>query len=257
MAFQQLNRKRIVRAVASAMALAALPGCASVKSVLAVDPTPPKQGPILNPFEGLMPAAGEAKGPSQNIVLRTRKGERSVEVELPANQGALTDFAIPMSPAFRDDTGRSPASRASDGVIDERYRERAPSLTDREITGTLPQAKPEDEAKRREVETGLGLAESPEGAPESDRSYLASLDHVKQLYRAARFEAGLIELDDLVRAYPTDAHLHEMRGTLLDRLGRTDLALKSWNQALRLNPGNESLRRFVERKQQKRSIASP
>jgi len=80
---------------------------------------------------------------------------------------------------------------------------------------------------------------------------------VKQLYRVARYEAALLEVDELLVVYPTDSKIHEMRGTLLDRLGRTDLAIRSWNQAIRLNPGNESLRRFVERRANtKRSPAS-
>ena len=99
--------------------------------------------------------------------------------------------------------------------------------------------------------------ESEDSAPAADYSYLAALDHIKQLYKGARYEAALLEIDELVRAYPTDPKIYEMRGTLLDRLGRGDLAIKSWNQALRFDPGNQSLRRFIERKQQKRSLASP
>jgi hypothetical protein len=253
---KKLMSKKAILA-ASTLATLLFPSCSSVKSVLAVDPTPAKQGPILNPFEGYGVNGPETKGTSQNIVLRTKKGERSIEVELPASQGALSDFTIPVSPAFRDQAARSPASGLGEGFMDERYRERTPSLSDREIASTLPRATAEDEGQRREIETGLGLSESQEGVPDTDRSYLAAMDHVKQLYRAARFEAALIEIDELVRTYPTDARLYEMRGTLLDRMGRGELALRSWNQALRLNPGNESLRRFVERKQQKRSLASP
>ena len=232
-----------------------LTGCANMRSFLAADAAPKSQGPIANPFEAYQ---GDDKSKQNNIILRTKKGDRSVEVELPNNHGELSDFTVPMSPAFRENGGRDPASSDS-GVTDERYRERSPSLTDREIVNAMPHGTETgmDDGSRREIENGLGLMPTEEGVPAQDHSYLAALDHVKQLYKGTRYEAGLLELDEMVRAYPTDPKLYEMRGTLLDRLGRADLALKSWGQALRLNPSNESLKRFVERKQQKRSVASP
>jgi Flp pilus assembly protein TadD len=142
-------------------------------------------------------------------------------------------------------------------MTDEGYRDRAPGISDREITNSLPQGTKDAEGQRRDIENGLGLSPLEESAPAADKSYLALLDHVKQLYKTARYEAALLELDEMVRAYPTDSKLYEMRGTLFERTGRVDLALKSWNQSLRLDPENQSLRRFVERKQQKRSVASP
>lgn len=56
-------------------------------------------------------------------------------------------------------------------------------------------------------------------------------------------------------SYQTDPRLHQMRGTLLDRMGRTELAIKAWQQALRFDQGNQTLRRFVDRREQKRSMA--
>jgi predicted RNA polymerase sigma factor len=43
-----------------------------------------------------------------------------------------------------------------------------------------------------------------------------------------------------------------MRGTLLDRLGYAELALKAWQEALELRPENATLRRFIERKRKVR-----
>ena len=40
-----------------------------------------------------------------------------------------------------------------------------------------------------------------------------------------------------------------MRGTSLDRLGKTELALKSWRQALHLNENNTSLKKFIQHRQ--------
>ena len=222
-----------------------------MKSFLAVEKKQEVQGPILNPFGAY--ESGTPKAPN-NIVLRTRKGERSVEVELPSQSGAITDLTVPVSPAFPDESGRSPASASG---LDTTYLGRTPGPSDREIAASLPKGFADDDGARREVETGLGLREAEGETPDHDQSYLASLDHVKQLYRVARYEAALLEVDELLVVYPTDSKIHEMRGTLLDRLGRTDLAIRSWNQAIRLNPGNESLRRFVERRSNsKRSPAS-
>lgn len=231
-----------------------LGGCASMKSFFAVETKNYRQPPIQNPFEDYR----GGRESNENIVLRTKKGDRSIEVELPGRHAEMTDFTIPISPAFKDSHSRGPASAGeAGGLVDETYRERQPSMSDREITSTFQQGSVDQDGNRREIETGLGLQESEDSVPDTDKSYLAQLDHVKQLYKNARYEAALLEVDELIRGYPTDPKLYEMRGTLLDRVGRMDLAIKSWNQALRFDPKNDSLRRFIERKQQKRSLASP
>jgi tetratricopeptide (TPR) repeat protein len=224
-------------------------GCSSLKTFFAVEEKSQRNTPIINPFDNYSPSASH----KENIVLRTKKGDRSVEVELPGGTADMTDFVMPVSPAFKDAPTRSPAGGAMD--VDETYKDRTPSISDREITGNLPQVNGENDVDRREIETGLGVIPSEDSVPSSDKSYLASIDLIKQLYKHARFEAALLEVDGLLRSYPTDARLYEMRGTLLERVGRTELALKSWNQALQLNPRNESLRRFIERKSAKRGLA--
>ncbi len=209
-----------------------------------------RRGSINNPF-GYYYSSGPN---ADNIVLRSKKGDRSVEVELSGRNGQMTDFIMPVSPAFRD---QAPTALGSGNGLDDRYREAKPSLTDREITRTLPQGNADEIGDRREIEAGLGVVPTEEDKPQGDTSYLASVDRVKQLFRSNRYEAALLELDELIRTYPTDPKLYEMRGTLLDRTGRGDLALRSWSQALRLDPANQSLKRFVDRKQQGRKIASP
>lgn len=223
-------------------------GCSTFRSVFALDTNSGRQPPIQNPF-GNEYVHNQGR---ENIVLRTKKGDRSIEVELPGDTANMTDFVVPTSPGFKDE-GRSPAS----GEFGSEYKDRTPTMTDREITHNFPQALPEDLDARREVEEGLGVVQSEDSVPARDKSYLAALDHVKQLYKGARYEAALLEVDEMLRAYPTDPKLYTMRGTLLDRLGRTELALKSWNQALRFDPKNASLRRFVERKSEQRKLASP
>jgi len=227
---------------------AASSGCATMKSVFAVDPNAAKPKPISNPFAGY---SREQHDP-QNVVLRTKKGDRAIEVELPASDAGMSDFVIPVSPAFKDQISRDPAS-VGEPTIDESAKDRSPTLSDHEITKSFPQGLPEDQAKRHEIEQSMGLVPLEDSAPQASKSYLASVDHIKQLYKGARYEAALLEVDDLLRVYSTDPKLYQMRGTLLDRLGRLELAVQAWNQALRFDPSNQSLKRFVERKQQKAS----
>jgi tetratricopeptide (TPR) repeat protein len=234
--------------------LLGISGCATTKSLLAVNTNAPRSAPIQNPFMEDYSSSQE-KG---NIILRTKKGDRAIEIELPGHTADMTEFVVPIAPAFKED-GRSPASSdgTNDSTVDERYKERASGITDREITGGFSKNIPQNTAERQEIESGLGVVPAEDPSPPRDRSYLASIDQIKQLYKRARYEAALLELDELVRLYPTDPKLYEMRGTLLDRIGRTDLAIKSWNQALRFDPGNDSLRRFIEHKSKNRRVASP
>jgi len=232
-------------------------GCSTARTVLAIDPPVTSTRPIRNPFgEYYASAKGE---PGQNIVLRTKKGDRSIEVELPGSDQGMSDFVIPMSPGFKD-SGRAPASEGEprvEGGVGEEYKDRAPTTSDREIAAAMPKGPQELHKNRQELETDLGLVQSDDGVPERDKSYLAGLDNVKRLYRTGRYEAALIEVDSLTRIYQTDPKLYQMRGTLLDRLGQPELAIKSWSQALRFDPQNQSLRRFIERRQVQRSVASP
>lgn len=238
------------------MTVALATGCGTVRSFLAADSENGPSKPIGNPFAGYHP---DVNGPRESMIFRTKKGDGAVEVEIPRSQ-SMSEFVIPI--ASNVNHGRSPASESpaaapAEPALDSAYGEREPGLSDREITRTFPQGMAEDDARRREIEAELGLVRSEDMTPEKQKSYLAAIDHVKQLYRNGRFEAAILEVDDLVREYPTNPKLYQMRGTLLDRLGQQELALKSWKQALRFDPKNESLRRFIDRKEQKRSLASP
>jgi tetratricopeptide (TPR) repeat protein len=243
--------------IAALMMVAAtnVAGCAAMRPIFAINNSQQRGdvGPIGNPFG---PAGVGKEESSQAIILRTKKGDRSVEVELPKTNQEMTDFVIPISPAFRDVGfgSRAPASSGMAG-LDETYKERAQGMTDREILASLPQGVPEDLAHRAEIEQGLGLVPTDEQGPTNDHSYLASLDRIKQLYRLGRYEVGLLETDEMIRHYPTDPKLYQMKGTLLDRVGKSDLALRSWTQSLRFDPQNAGLRRFIERRQQKASMS--
>jgi tetratricopeptide (TPR) repeat protein len=227
--------------------------CSTMKDVLALNNAEAEQNkPIANPFGPYNGGTGPDK---ENIILRTKKGDRSVEVEFP-NDGdnKVSDFVIPVSPAFNDKRGLA----SEPGPLDDSVKKRPPSYSDREISAKFPKNLPEDEGRRTELERDMGLVASDNETPERSTSYLAGVAFIKQLYGNKEYERALLECDQLIKMYQTDPKLHAMRGTLLERIGKLDLALKSWKQALRYDPDNTRLKRFIERKEMKqRGIASP
>ncbi|MFL5815499.1 MAG: tetratricopeptide repeat protein [Bdellovibrionia bacterium] len=255
---KRTTRKNTMR-IAGALALASLScvACSSVRGIFAADTSKEENKPISNPFGDYEPTLANNADPADTMIFRSKNGNKAVEVELSrANQG-VTDFVLPVSGGS---ASRAPASAADDSAVpaaENAYANLAPTRTDRELTRKFSQAPFEDEQKRSDIEKGLGLVQSEEMTPERQKSYLASMDHIKQLYRMGRYEAGLIEVDSMIHDFPTDPKLHEMKGTLLDRVGRRDLALKSWGQALRFNPGDQTLRRFIERRGGRIPAASP
>lgn len=226
--------------LASAVLLLILVGaCASSKQ--------DAMAPIDNPFKGF---DRESENQTNAIRFKTTHGDSSYEVAVP-NSGD-SDLVVP----FTENGVKGKRAIASEGQgIDYQYRESKQTMADREIASTFNQgADSETNNKRAEIENDLGLEANESGA--MSESYLAKIDVVKQLFRAARFEAALIELDRLVQVYPNNAKLYEMRGTVLDRLGYSDLAIKSWRQALEFNPSRLGLKKLVEKREQQRNIAS-
>lgn len=145
--------------------------CASLGSAFAINSksTSPR---IASPFSDYRPGTDTA----QNMILRTKKGDRTVELEIPGDTQNLSELVIPLSPAFQGNE-RGPASnrnRPTDatGMLDESYKNRAPSSSDRGILQTRTQGLPEDELKRHEIEESLSLALSEDSAPEASSSYL-------------------------------------------------------------------------------------
>lgn len=199
--------------------------------------------PISDPFGDFYSAEKEK---NENMILRSKQGDRSFEVEIPKQDQSVTDFVVPLSPEFINE-GKAVA--ASNGNIDGTYSATHPGMTDREIASTFPQGSSDLMKDQNAIESELGLAPSEKDRPSQDSSYLGSLDRVKQLYKLRRFEAALIEVDTMLRLYPTDPRLYEMRGTLLSRLGYEELAFKSWQQSLELKPSNLALRQYLEKRE--------
>lgn len=197
--------------------------------------------PISNPFGD---AYGTGADKNRTILFRGKNLEgQSVEVELPQGEEKITDLVLPMKDTV---PGSDLAARRRE--LPQSYQGEKPTYTDREIASRMPRNSPEDEWTRQKVEGDLGLGAAEDSTPQQEASYLAGVDTLRQLFRTGRYEAALIEADKMIRLYPTDPRLHEMRGTLLDRLGYHDLALDSWNESLKFRPANRSLQKYVERK---------
>ncbi|MFN7685060.1 MAG: hypothetical protein ACK5QT_06575 [Oligoflexia bacterium] len=229
--------KWVIRAGRGALLalLGILSACSSLKGLLAVEEEGERSKLIANPFGSLYPQPTyDASAP---VVVRSKKGDRALEVEIPAADSAVSEWVVPISPQAR----ATPEVRTD-------YANRKPSAADREIQREMPQPDAQEVAMRQDLETEMGLQAVDEDLAQGDRSYLGALDRIKSLFRERRFEAALLETEELLKEHPADPKLHAMRGTLLDRLGYLDLARQSWSQSLKLDPSNESLRRFLDRK---------
>ncbi len=223
----------------SMIALLALTACASEQ------PAQDNSQMIENPFSDY---AAKNNNRSNDITLRSKKGDRSVEISMPEDQNS--ELQVPMNQKYASDATPTGAQVGPDGV-DYQYIQHKPTVADREIASTFNNGSdPAADARKHEIESQLGLQPSDE-MPNMDESYLAKVDVIKQLFRNGRFEAALIETDHLIKEYPTSGRLFEMRGTLLDRMGYPDLAVKSWKQALEFEPHRLTLKKLVDRREGK------
>ena len=215
--------------------------------MLALDQSDEDAKPIDNPFDEFYDSS-QAK--NKSVILRSKKGNRSFEIELPEGNQTQTELIVPISPNLDSGTQKT-------GDLDYSYSKSRPGITDRQIATTFPQQTVGNQGLQTDIEKDLGLIPSDSGVPKSDHSYLAKIDHVKQLYKLRRFEASLIEIDRMLRQYPTNPKLYEMKGTLLEKLGYKDLAMQAWEESLELNPENRTLLQYVDRKKTKKLLRRP
>lgn len=116
-------------------------------------PYAPQSGRISNPFLNAQTRSPNTLG--QALILRTKKGDGTVEMEIPQGHEGVSDFVIPISQEAQIQN-REPAS-ASDEADDETQ---APGISDLEITRSFPRGTNETEGRRREIEKQLGLVPS-------------------------------------------------------------------------------------------------
>jgi len=83
------------------------------------------------------------------------------------------------------------------------------------------------------------LGKEPAGA--APKSFLATLAKVSEMYAAHRYEMALIEVVDLEAHYPKEARIPAMKGSLYQKLGKTQLARDAWKKALELDPADTAV----------------
>lgn len=72
-------------------------------------------------------------------------------------------------------------------------------------------------------------------------SYLLGIADVQKLYEHGNYELAMVRLSQLDKAYPNDARILSMKGTLWKKLGRPELARKAWERTLQLQPDNKAV----------------
>jgi len=115
---------------------------------------------------------------------------------------------------------------------------------------SIPLAGPLDSPTLADEEMlGPGTAHAGK-AKDPQKSYLATLAKVREMYSSRRYEMALVEVVDLESSHPNDARLFAMKGSLYLKLGKKDLARASWEKALSLDPKDaavaEALRHIKE-----------
>ena len=191
-------------------------------------------------------------------VVRMSDGRRDWEVEFPASANGY-ELRIPL----RESTGSAGAQGVGtledmpDGLTgadrellaqmrhteDDMEREGV-FQDDRDLIEEMAERssprEPGDEATDEEQEARPG-----EPAP-SRPSYLLGVNEVRRLYRGGNPEVAMIRLGRLLEAYPSDARLMSMKGTLWLRLGRPELARRAWEEVLHQEPDNRSVQAALQ-----------
>ena len=203
-------------------------------------------GTIANPFSDETSPIG--RDPSdERFVIKSSTGSSEYTIEIP---GAARDYDIMIPLAAMDAMS---GNNSSDGVSGQPKEIANPATTDREIVSALPQIEnrlPGD-AAMMDGAFGVGKKNGPSQSP----SYTLSIAKINSLYKNRKYEYALIELNNMLAYYPNSPQLHKMKGTVLVKIQNFALAERSWVRALDLSPEDVTLRRGLERLQQRMSSA--
>ncbi len=96
-----------------------------------------------------------------------------------------------------------------------------------------------------EAWTGRAVEAGERQEPKQVASY--KLRRATALFNAKRFEDGAEQCLEALLLNPRDASIHERLGSMYYAMGARDLAIDSWRESLRLNPGNGPLKDFMAR----------
>ena len=202
-------------------------------------------GTIAYPFDGNNKPIGREPS-EERFIIKSTTGNSEYSIEIP---GAAKDYDIMIPLAAMDAVGAG-SGEDRGGTPKEIAN---PASTDREIVSALPRIEnrlPGDTAMM-DGAFGVGSKNGPSQSP----SYTLSLAKINALYKNRKYEYALIEINTMLGFYPNSPQLHKMKGTVLVKLQNFTLAERSWIRALDLAPEDVTLRRGLDRLQQRMSLA--
>jgi len=202
-------------------------------------------GTIAYPFVDESKPIGRDKG-EDRFVIKSSTGNAEYSIEIP---GAARDYDIMIPLAAMEAVGEG----APDGLANKPKDIANPASTDREIVSALPRVENRLPGDTAMMDGAFGVG--AKGGPTQSPSYTLNIAKINSLYKNRKYEYALIELNNMLGFYPNSPQLHKMKGTVLVKLQNFALAEKSWVRALDLAPEDVTLRRGLERLQQRMGIA--
>jgi tetratricopeptide (TPR) repeat protein len=198
----------------------------------------PNIGLISYPFVGDGRPLGTTK-PRRPFVVRSAVGAQEYSVEIPDNS-AKYDIQIPL--AELSPMNSQPFGATLPSADSKRLN---PANTDQELISALPDLGKAKSGKTEMLDAAFGVGK-PEG-PIQSPSYTLGIARINQHFKSRNFELALVELNNLLAFYPNSPKLLKMKGTLLVKTGNRELAMKSWQRALDLAPGDLALKNSIHR----------
>ena len=209
--------------------------------------------------------------PEQRYVIRMSDGERDWEVQFPAVATGY-EMHIPLEakgskePADALEWPSENLTEADKELLEHlrrrnRQTEREGVYVDGEHVnqGEKKEESGEGsgESKAKTAKSGVGTGESKEKAQKKQSkgakaapyrpSYLLGLEEVRRLYKAGKYELAMVRVKKLEEAYPGDAKILSMKGTLWLKLGKEELAREAWERVLQIDPDNQQVIEALKR----------
>lgn len=153
---------------------------------------------------------------------------------------------------LREVQGRHPALRALRGLADIEGRTGRAAEAAASWRRLLELSRDDGEAQRQLLAHARARGETDEALSWLDRISEARPDEVwplreraELLEGAGRFEQALVLVSGATEQLGGDPDWHQLRGRLLVRLGRAELAVQAYRRALELKPQNPALRQYL------------